>query len=112
MLGVGSKSAHHLCFVYSVAVMPYKSSCGLQRHVCLRTRVSMLAGMLVQPANLERAGQEALLASAFPQLPDAFRGEVARQTCAGSQAVSAFGHICQARLRPGPPVSKVGMLMT
>jgi len=56
-------------------------------------------GMLVQPSNLEQAQQEALLASAFPQLPGAFRHEVAAQTCSGSQAVSAFGHICQARGR-------------
>lgn len=63
------------------------------------------AGMLVQPANLAQAEQEALLASAFPQLPDAFRREVARQTCTGAQAVSAFGHICQARLvNPAAPL--------
>lgn len=55
------------------------------------------AGMLVQPSNLEQPQQEALLASAFPQLPGSFLREVARQTCASSQAVSAFGHICQVR---------------
>lgn len=49
----------------------------------------------MQPSNQEQQGQEALLASAFPQLPDSFRREVARQTCSDSQAVSAFGHICQ-----------------
>ena len=65
------------------------------------------AGMLVQPANLAQAEQEALLASAFPQLPDAFRLEVAHQTCAGSQAVSAFGHICQARRGPAAPVPQL-----
>ena len=61
----------------------------------------------MQPANLAQAEQEALLASAFPQLPDAFRREVARQTCAGSQAVSAFGHICQARRGPAAPVPQL-----
>ncbi|KAK9820642.1 hypothetical protein WJX81_004134 [Elliptochloris bilobata] len=54
-----------------------------------------ISGMLVQPANFEQAQQEALLASAFPQLPDGFRREVAAQTCTGNQAVSVFGHICQ-----------------
>lgn len=69
---------------------------------------SPAAGLLASYEDLPEAQQAALLASALPSMPRAWRAEVARQTGAGAQAPAAFGAVVACARFHGPRTALVG----
>ena len=66
------------------------------------------AGLLASYEDLLEAEQAALLASALPSMPPAWRAEVARQTGARAQAPTGFGAVVACGRFHGPRAALVG----